>query len=365
MFFSSSLLSFSNAKLTHNRRNSCGSQWEEDEFLELFKKQVSFCPQDFWSRYLYDISPRRHYQKWKNGKALDRYVGRVIDERAANPPGADEKGVNLPFHAIDDAIAWNREQNGSTDPRAPLDKETRDMLITSIKTLIFAGHDTSASTLCVSLCIPFNTATADTNRLQYIYAALINHPEALHKLRMEHDHVFGKEPAAAAQLLREDPSLLNSIPYTLAVVKEVLRLWPPTGLSPREGNPNQTIATPDGNFYPTYPFVVMINNFAIMHREELFKDADRFYPERHLVTDPEDPYFVPRNSWRPFEKGVRTCLGQTLALMQLKITIVLTIRSFDFELAYEDGRFMYQLLDLTAKPSEGLPTRVRMRTNSY
>lgn len=180
---------------------------------------------------------------------------------------------------------------------------------------------------------------------------------------MEHDHVFGKDPAAAAQLLREDPNLLNSIPYTLAVVKEVLRLWPPTGLSPREGNPNQTIATPDGNFYPTYPFVVMINNFAIMHREELFKDADRFYPERHLVTDPEDPYFVPRNSWRPFEKGVRTCLGQTLALMQLKITVVLTIRSFDFDLAYEDGRFMYQLLDLTAKPSEGLPTRVRMRTN--
>ena len=50
---------------------------------------------------------------------------------------------------------------------------------------------------------------------------------------MEHDHVFGKDPAAAAQLLREDPNLLNSIPYTLAVVKEVLRLWPPTGLSPR------------------------------------------------------------------------------------------------------------------------------------
>lgn len=30
-----------------------------------------------------------------------------------------------------------------------------------------------------------------------------------------------------------------------------------------------------------------------MRREDLFKDAERFYPERDLVTDTADPYFVP------------------------------------------------------------------------
>lgn len=97
-----------------------------------------------------------------------------------------------------------------------------------------------------------------------------------------------------------------------------------------------------------------------MRREDLFKDAERFYPERHLVTDPADPYFVPRDAWRPFEKGPRMCLGQTLALIQLKIALVMTVRTFDFEIVYEEGTFMYQVLDVTAKPSQGLPTRVRL-----
>lgn len=54
------------------------------------------------------------------------------------------------------------------------------------------------------------------------------------------------------------------------------------------------------------------------------------------------------------------CLGQTLALMQLKIALVMTVRTFDFEIVYEKGTFMYQVLDVTAKPSLGLPTRVRL-----
>lgn len=70
---------------------------------------------------------------------------------------------------------------------------------------------------------------------------------------------------------------------------------------------------------------------------------------------------MPKDAWRPFEKGPRACLGQSLALLQLKIILVLTLRTFDFETVYEDGSFMYQVLDVTAKPSQGLPTRVSLR----
>lgn len=98
-----------------------------------------------------------------------------------------------------------------------------------------------------------------------------------------------------------------------------------------------------------------------MRRGDLFKDPERFYPDRHLVTDPADPYFVPKDAWRPFEKGQRSCLGQTLALMQLKIALVMTLRAFDFETVYKDGTYMYQTLDVTAKPSQGLPTRAIIR----
>lgn len=90
------------------------------------------------------------------------------------------------------------------------------------------------------------------------------------------------------------------------------------------------------------------------------KDAERFYPERHFFTGPTDPYFVPKDAWRPFVKGPRACLGQSLALLQLNIILALTVGYFDFEAVYEDGSFMYQVLDFTAKPS-GLPTRVNLR----
>ncbi|PKX89031.1 cytochrome P450 [Aspergillus novofumigatus IBT 16806] len=300
----------------------CNAQRDDDEFLELFRKQAALAPQDFWSRYLYDVSPRRHYQKWSNGRALDRYVGCLVDKRVVSGPTAPHTQQVYP-------------------PTTAMDKYTRDMLIASVKTLIFAGHDTSASTLC------------------YTYAALSKHPQVLHTLREEHTTLFGSDPSAAANLLRNDPSLVNNLPYTLAVIKEALRLWPPTGVSLRRGQPEQTLLA-EGKEWPTYPFAVLVNNCATMRREDLFKDAESFYPERHLVTAPSDPYFVPANAWRPFEKGPRMCLGQTLALMQLKIALVMTVRMFDFEIVYEEGTFMYQVLDVTAKPSLGLPTRVRL-----
>ncbi|KAL5360639.1 cytochrome P450 [Aspergillus floccosus] len=318
----------------------CNAQRDDDEFLELFRRQAALAPQDFWSRYLYDVNPRQYYQKWSNGRALDRYVGRLVDHRIVGGPTAipSEKGK---YYAIDDAIATSRNLNKTIPPTTSMDRYTRDMLIASVKTLIFAGHDTSASTLC------------------YTYAALSKHPQVLHTLREEHNALFGTETSAAANSLRDDPNIVNNLPYTLAVIKEALRLWPPTGVSLRRGQPHQTIIA-DEKEWPTYPFAVLVNNCATMRREDLFKDAERFYPERHLVTDPADPYFVPRDAWRPFEKGPRMCLGQTLALMQLKIALVMTVRTFDFEIVYDEGTFMYQVLDVTAKPSLGLPTRVKL-----
>ena len=182
----------------------------------------------------------------------------------------------------------------------------------------------------------------------------------LRQAREEHDLLLGDNPSNAAAVLREEPKLVNNLNYTLAIIKEALRLWPPTGVSLRSGRPGQTLSQ-GGQNWPTHPFAVLVNNCATMRREDLFKDADRFYPDRHLVTDPADPYFVPKDAWRAFEKGPRTCLGQTLALIQLKITLALTLRSFDFAMCYENGSYMYQTLDVTAKPSQGLPTRVTLR----
>lgn len=51
-------------------------------------------------------------------------------------------------------------------------------------------------------------------------------PEALQKVREEHDRVFGKTFDDTLQALSEDPSLINDLPYTTAVIQETLRMFP-------------------------------------------------------------------------------------------------------------------------------------------
>ena len=90
---------------------------------------------------------------------------------------------------------------------------------------------------------------------------------------------------------------------------------------------------------------------------------------------------IPKNAFRPFEKGPRDCIGQELAMLEARIVLALTLRKFNFKEAYEEldarlgrkpqvfemmdkvGR-AYQVLWTTAKPKDGLPMWVSERTAS-
>lgn len=45
---------------------------------------------------------------------------------------------------------------------------------------------------------------------------------------------------------------------------------------------------------------------------------------------------IVKDAWRPFEKGPRTCIGQELALLEMKIIMVMTLRYFDIKADYEE-----------------------------
>lgn len=81
-------------------------------------------------------------------------------------------------------------------------------LVDQIKTFLFAGHDTSAS------------------MLSWTYYYLSHYPECLAKLKEEHDEVFGpdNDPARVGQKMKAMPSTIGKLEYTLAVLKETLRL---------------------------------------------------------------------------------------------------------------------------------------------
>jgi len=119
--------------------------------------------------------------------------------------------------------------------------------------------------------------------------------------------------------------------------------------------------------------MVWLVGFALQRRSDLFPDANAFRPERFLAKEGES-LAVPKDAWRPFEKGPRNCIGQELALLETKVIMVLTLRAFDVFACYKNvkdgvvrevlGERAYQVLIATAKPVDGMPARVVKRTNS-
>lgn len=71
----------------------------------------------------------------------------------------------------------------------------------------------------------------------------------MRKVRTEYDDVFGKDIKQTAQKVKDNPYLLNKLPYSVAIIKEILRLYPPAS-SVRKGMPGFFLHH-DGKQYPT------------------------------------------------------------------------------------------------------------------
>lgn len=84
--------------------------------------------------------------------------------------------------------------------------------------------------------------------------------------------------------------------------------------------------------------MVWINLHTIQRRADLFPDPDAFIPERFLLGEDMWPpqKEIRKDSFRPFEKGPRACIGQELAMLEMKIIMVMTCRDFDVKIDYTE-----------------------------
>ncbi|KAE8419472.1 putative N-alkane-inducible cytochrome P450 [Aspergillus pseudocaelatus] len=234
-----------------------------------------------------------------------------------------------------------------------LDPDFKAWATTQIRLFLFVGHDSTAVTI------------------MYCFYVLSKHPAALAKVRAEHDKIFGMDLSNASNLLRQRPELINQLPYTLAVIKETLRLFPPpNGL--RNGHSNISLRDPEtSTTYPTDGFAIWIVHSAIHRNTQTWPDAHAFIPDRWLV-DPGHPLYPPPGAWRPFEHGSRDCIGQTLALLDIRVTLLMTVREFDFKDQYMEwdrrhpahglntifGERAYMIQAGSGRPAQGLPCKV-------
>lgn len=75
---------------------------------------------------------------------------------------------------------------------------------------------------------------------------------------------------------------------------------------------------------------------------------DEFLPERWSEDNPQIENL--KDMFMPFALGKRNCIGQNMAMMQLKILAANFMRYYDFELA-GDENIEFQL-SLTLKPEQ-------------
>lgn len=305
-------------------------------------------------------------QAWNNF-TMNSYIGRLLDERFSSRTARNEAtGGKRQKFVIDLALeAYLKEAKGTVqgdaDKITTMDPAFRTAAISNIKTFLFAGHDTTSSTIC------------------YAYYYLSKNPSMLARIRAEHDNVFGNDPTQISALLKENPHLLNKLDYTTAVIKESLRLQPPAS-TVRMGQEGFYIHDPStGASIPTVNLMLWAVDVGLHRNPSHWADPHSFEPERFIGTGPANPAFV------PFSKGPRNCIGQELALIEARVILALTMRSFEFEAAYGEimkldgdgygkpeakaevgmeqfGDEAWQVQKGTAKPRGGMPCRLRVRS---
>ncbi|TPX16394.1 uncharacterized protein E0L32_004043 [Thyridium curvatum] len=311
---------------------------------------------------VFDVyNPWWRYKMWSNTRAMDNFllpfIHQRLDDRARlEAQGKAEDASGRPRTLVENLVksmAEDKEDESTFIPYA----------LGETKHTFFAGHETSAFTIA------------------YVYLILSQKPEVLARLRKELDEVLGSDAASA---LRASPHLLNSLAYTNAVIKETMRIHTNVGTL-RQGTPNFNLYGPPGSgfegiCFPTEGCVVWDGNFAIHRHPDVWERPLEFIPERWLTTDENDPLYPPKNAWRSFVQGARNCVGQHLAMTEIKMVLAMTVREFDIECAWDEwdalkgrkgktetiwGERCYQISkDGMPHVKDDMPVHVRLRDPS-
>ncbi|KAH8778644.1 cytochrome P450 [Diaporthe sp. PMI_573] len=320
-------------------------------FFESLKDAISWIvPDHSPPNILKSMHPLRRFQLWNANRIMKDYVKPRIERGVAEH--AQSKGDTAgPKTIMSLAIKSYVNEVQGISGIAEVDPSFVEMAVSQIKIFMLAGHDTTGSTLC------------------FIYHLLNRNKSALEAIRAEHDEVFGKDTTAVRANISANPQLLNQLPFTAAVIKETLRLFPPVG-TVRQGSEDFFLTHPDtGMRYPTKGMMLFACSIAEHRTEQFWPRPHEFVPERWFAKEGE-PLYVRKNAFRPFELGPRNCIGQELAQLELKAILAMTIRDFDISSIWNKddpewfGDKAYQgnlANEVTGHPKEYMPVRVLKR----
>jgi len=184
-----------------------------------------------------------------------------------------------------------------------------DELTGNMFIFLFAGHETTAHTLCFS------------------FALLALHPDEQERL---YQHIKGVLSSLNRTPTYEDMSRFT---YSLAVLYETLRLFPPAPLVPKIAAEDTTLTVSNAKGgKTTFPVpsgtMVDLHVAGLHYNPRYWKDPHKFMPERFLGDWPKDAF-------APFSLGARACLGRRFFETQGIASMAMLLSRYKIEIKEE------------------------------
>jgi cytochrome P450 len=256
--------------------------------------------------------PTRNNREYRKARDIvHTYLHSIIDQRRALSE------ADWPNDLLTRLMQTRDEETGE-----PMSENLlRDESITTF----FAGHETTARTMT------------------FAWYALATNPHVAEKLYAELDTVLGDHTPTL-----ED---LHHLPYTLQVIKEVLRLYPPAPFYMRDA-----IAEDQLGDFNTQGLPVLLSPYYTHRHPDFWENPLEFNPDRWA---PEQETKMHPYAYHPFAAGQRVCIGNNFSLLESHILLALLAREYSPRLV--PGFTPKFIMGGTLGTSNGFPMMIERR----
>uniref|UniRef100_A0A1A9VSU4 Cytochrome P450 n=1 Tax=Glossina austeni TaxID=7395 RepID=A0A1A9VSU4_GLOAU len=203
---------------------------------------------------------------------------------------------------VDDKVSGPKRQNfleilltSSIDGKPVSD----DVIHDEILTMVMAGSDTSAHTLC------------------YVLYLLSRHPDVQQKAFLEIFSLYAID--SERSITMQD---LSKLKYLECVIKETLRVYPIVPFCGRVFDEDKVV---DGKIIPGGTTLI-ICPIRSNENPEYFPEPKRFNPERF---NDENINKIPEYAFAPFSAGPRGCIGPKFAMVEIKCTLIRILLEYE------------------------------------
>jgi len=139
------------------------------------------------------------------------------------------------------------------------------------------------------------------------------------------------DPSSSRFLMPEDRPKL---PYTSALVRELLRWHPVANIIPHQSGSedDENVASEGKTYRIPADTLVIVNSWHILHNPDVYYEPERFMPDRYLVANPP-----PDPESYAFGFGRRLCPGIHVAQQSMWLSVSNTLANFDITKAKDEN----------------------------